>query len=73
MPTDGVRQLTWTLAAWDDYTHLQGQDKKTVKRINALLKDALRQPFEFLLGRHAEKTRGQFAIQRPGLETARGV
>lgn len=46
MPTDGVRQLTWTLAAWDDYTYWQGQDKKILKRINFLLKDALLQPFD---------------------------
>ena len=25
--------------AWEDYTYWQGQDKKTLKRINALLKD----------------------------------
>ena len=46
MPTDVVHKLTWTLAAWDDYTYWQSQDKKTLRRINALLKDALRQPFE---------------------------
>jgi toxin YoeB len=46
MPTDGVRQLTWTLAAWDDYTDWQGQDQKTLKRINSLIKDAMRQPFD---------------------------
>ncbi len=30
-------KLTWTLAAWDDYEYWQGQDKKTLKRINALI------------------------------------
>ena len=39
-------KLTWTLAAWDDYEYWQGQDKKTLKRINALIKDCLRHPFE---------------------------
>ena len=39
-------RLIWTLAAWDDYTHRQGQDKKTLRRINALIKDTLRKPFE---------------------------
>ena len=38
-------RLTWTLAAWEDYQYWQGQDKKTVKRINLLIQDALRRPF----------------------------
>jgi toxin YoeB len=38
--------LTWTLAAWEDYEYWQGQDKKTLKRINALIKNCLRHPFE---------------------------
>ena len=38
-------RLSWTLAAWEDYTYWQGQDKKTLMRINALIKDTLRQPF----------------------------
>ena len=46
MSNDGVHTLTWTIAAWDDYTYWQGQDKKTLKRINSLIKDALRQPFD---------------------------
>jgi len=29
----------WFDEAWDDYVYWQGQDKKTLKRINALLKD----------------------------------
>ena len=38
-------RLTWTLAAWEDlYRYWQGQDKKTLKRINLLIQDALRQP-----------------------------
>jgi toxin YoeB len=32
--------------AWDEYTHWQTQDKKTLKRINAMLKDIDRNPFE---------------------------
>ena len=46
MSNDGVHKLAWTIAAWDDYTYWQGQDKKTLKRINSLIKDALRQPFD---------------------------
>ena len=38
-------QITWTLAAWEDYAYWQGQDRKTLKRINTLIKDCLREPF----------------------------
>ena len=38
-------QKTWTEDAWDDYVYWQSQDKKTLKRINILLKDIDRQPF----------------------------
>ena len=46
MQTDVPYKLTWTLAAWEDYTYWQGQDKRTLKRMNVLLKDTLRQPFD---------------------------
>jgi toxin YoeB len=39
------RLLSWTDEAWNDYLYWQGQDKKTLKRINALITDALRHPF----------------------------
>lgn len=38
--------ISWTPAAWSDYEYWQGQDRKTLKRINALIKDCLREPFE---------------------------
>jgi toxin YoeB len=37
--------LTWTPQAWDDYLYWQKTDRKTVKRINSLVRDALRTPF----------------------------
>ena len=40
------RNLAWTEAAWTDYAYWQGQDKKTLKRINRLITNALRTPFE---------------------------
>ena len=40
------RNLAWTEAAWSDYVYWQGQDKKTLKRINKLISDVLRAPFE---------------------------
>ena len=38
--------LSWTDAAWDDYLYWQTQDKKTLKRINKLINDVRRSPFE---------------------------
>jgi toxin YoeB len=32
-------EKVWTDKAWDDYLYWQSQDKKTLKRINLLLKD----------------------------------
>jgi toxin YoeB len=40
------RKLAWTGEAWKDYIYWQTQDKKTLKRINKLIKDTMRQPFE---------------------------
>lgn len=39
-------KLTWSEEAWEDYLYWQETDKKTVKKINELLKDASRTPFE---------------------------
>jgi len=38
-------RLIWTAAAWNDYLYWQTQDHKTLKRVNVLIQDALRQPF----------------------------
>ena len=47
MPSEEtLPRLAWTLEAWGDYEYWQSQDKRTLKRINALLKDCLRHPFE---------------------------
>lgn len=40
------KQLAWTNAAWKDYLYWQTQDKKTLKRINKLITDCMRTPFE---------------------------
>ena len=39
-------KLKWDEEAWNDYLYWQTQDKKTLKKINALLNDAMRNPFE---------------------------
>ena len=41
-----IEELAWTNEAWNDYVYWQGQDKKTLKRINKLLTEAQRTPFE---------------------------
>jgi len=38
--------LIWHDAAWTDYLYWQTQDKKTLKRINQLIKDIGRSPYE---------------------------
>jgi toxin YoeB len=38
-------QKAWTDDAWSDYLYWQTQDKKTLKRINSILKDIDRNPF----------------------------
>jgi toxin YoeB len=35
----------WDDIGWDDYLYWQSQDKKTLKRVNELLKDIERDPF----------------------------
>ena len=40
------KKLAWTEPAWSDYIYWQNQDKKTLKRINKLIDNTLRSPFE---------------------------
>lgn len=41
------RLLTWTAEAWEDYLYWQTQDGRTLKRINLLIADVLRDdPFD---------------------------
>lgn len=39
-------QLLWEDRAWEDYLYWQTQDKKTLKRINVLINEIKRTPFE---------------------------
>ena len=41
-----MNNLIFILEAWDDYLYWQTQDKKTLKRINQLIKDILRNGYE---------------------------
>lgn len=36
---------SWYDKAWDDYLYWQSQDKKTLKRVNQLIRDTERDPF----------------------------
>jgi toxin YoeB len=38
-------RLVFTTHGWDDYTHWLSADRATLKRINRLIDDALRDPF----------------------------
>lgn len=40
--------FTWSDDAWNDYVWWQSQDRKTLKRINLLLKDIQRNRYEGL-------------------------
>ncbi|HQR83804.1 MAG TPA: Txe/YoeB family addiction module toxin [Polynucleobacter sp.] len=41
-----LSRLAWTGVAWSDYVYWQKQDKKTLNRINLLIKDSMRNPKE---------------------------
>ena len=40
-----MSNISFTPRGWDDYTYWQTQDKKTLKRLNALLGDIVRNKF----------------------------
>ena len=39
-------KLLWEDRGWDDYLYWQTQDKKMLKRINSLIRDIQRSPFD---------------------------
>jgi len=41
-------RLAFTESAWEDYLWFQEKDRQLLKRINQLIKDSLRTPFEGL-------------------------
>ncbi|MEO8838122.1 MAG: Txe/YoeB family addiction module toxin [Herbaspirillum sp.] len=43
-----MRNVTFTPDAWETYVYWQGQDRKTLKRINELIKATQRTPFDGL-------------------------
>lgn len=41
-----IKDIKWDFDAWEEYLYWQGKDKKIVKRINQLIKDICRNPFD---------------------------
>lgn len=41
-------KLIWSENSWNDYLYWQATDKKIVKKINSLIKDIKREPFDGL-------------------------
>ncbi len=41
-----TKTIQWDLDAWEDYLYWQSQDKRILKRINQLVKDISRNPFD---------------------------
>ena len=41
-----LKTIQWDFEAWEEYLYWQSQDKKMLKRINQLIKDIKRNPFE---------------------------
>ena len=39
-------KILWESHAWEDYVYWQFQDKKTLKKINRIITDICRNPFE---------------------------
>lgn len=39
-------RILWEDRAWEEYIYWQNQDKKTLRKINALIKDIKRSPFD---------------------------
>jgi len=40
------KKLVWTNEAWTDYIYWQSQNRKTLKRINQIIEDIKRTPFQ---------------------------
>ena len=59
MSDAGSDKLSFTIDGWNEYIAWQAEDKKTLKKINALIKDAVRHPFEGI--GHPEPLRGDLS------------
>ncbi|KYJ86213.1 Txe/YoeB family addiction module toxin [Sulfurovum riftiae] len=41
-------RLIWSETSWEDYLYWQSHDKKVLKKVNTLIKDIKREPFDGL-------------------------
>lgn len=41
-----IREVKWDFDAWEEYLYWQSHDKNNLKRINTLIKDISRNPFD---------------------------
>lgn len=41
-----IKDIKWDFDAWEEYLYWQSENKKNVKRINQLIKDICRNPFD---------------------------
>ena len=53
-----MREILWSVGAWDDYLELQA-DKATLKKVNKLLKDVMRNGYQASYGK-VEMLKGNF-------------
>lgn len=58
--TNSSMNKVWAPEAWDDYVWWQSQDRKTLKRINALIKDIERNGLSEGIGK-PEPLRGELS------------
>ena len=54
----------WFDEAWEDYTYWQMQDKRTLKRINLLLKDIERGNFDGIGKPEPSKRRYEWVLEK---------
>jgi toxin YoeB len=40
-----LKQLAWAAEAWSDHVYWQGEDRKTLRRLNKLIAASMRSPF----------------------------
>ena len=55
--------VSFTENAWEDYLYWQKMDKKIVKRINELIKDIKRSPFEGMGKARTAKIRFSWKVE----------
>ena len=57
-------RLAWTPAGWETYRYWQTADRRMLKRINSLIDDVMRSPYEGIGKPEALKYRGDGAWSR---------